>query len=111
MDREYSNPHENTETVITQREDNVVTGGAGAGEGTANIGDNETPQAGPVEVVDLDDNQTPTTNAPGTDATDIDDNKTPGANWPLIGGGAALLVAIAAAALILARRRREEEEE
>ena len=85
--------------------------GAGAGAGT-NIGDANAPQAGPADLVDLDDNQTPTTDGTGVDGTtDIDDNKTPGANWPLIGGGAALLVAIAAAALILARRRREEEEE
>ena len=86
-------------------------GGAGAGAGT-NIGDGAAPGAGPADLVDLDDNQTPTTDGSGIDGTtDIDDNKTPGANWPLIGGGAALLVAIAAAALILARRRREEEEE
>lgn len=86
-------------------------GAGGAGAGT-NIGDGAAPGAGPADLVDLDDNQTPTTDGSGIDGTtDIDDNKTPGANWPLIGGGAALLVAIAAAALILARRRREEEEE
>ena len=89
-------------------------GAGGAGDGT-NIGDGATPQAGPADVVDLDDNQTPTTDGSGVDGTDgttdIDDNKSPTADWPLIGGGAALLAAIAAAVLILVRRRKNEEEE
>ena len=103
-----------TETVIYTGGGGAAGGGAagGAGAGGANIGDGTTPTAGPEDVVDLDDNQTPTTDGSGVDGTtDIDDSKTPGANWPLIGGGAALLVAIAAAALILVRRRREAEEE
>lgn len=93
----------------------VINGGGGAGgaggtgDGTA-IGDGEVPQAGPADVIDLDDNDTPTTDNPdGT--SDIDDGQTPKTNWAVIGGGAALVVAIAAAAIAIARRRREDEED
>lgn len=83
--------------------------GAGAGAGT-NIGDGAAPGAGPADVIDLDDNDTPTTDNPdGT--SDIDDGQTPKTNWAVIGGGAALVAAIAAAAIALARRRRDEDDE
>lgn len=84
----------------------AAAAGGPDGAGVA-IGDADTPLAdGPQDTVDIDNNQSPT-----TDPSNIDDNKTPGANWGLIGGGAALVAAIAAAIAILAKRRREEEEE
>lgn len=86
-------------------------GAAGAGGAGANIADGATPAAGPADYVDLDDNQTPTTDGTGVDGTtDIDDSKTPGVNWPLVGGGAVVLLGIAVAALAFARRRKTEEE-
>lgn len=100
-------------TNVVTVNDGTTTGGGAAGAGTAgtNIGDNATPQAEPQDMIDLDDNQTPTTDAPGTDATDIEDNKTPGVSWPVLGGGAVVILGIAAAAIALARRRGSEEEE
>lgn len=84
-------------------------GGAGAGgAGGANINDGDVPAGQPADVIDIDDDGTPTTDP---DGTDIDDNDTPGVNWGIIGGGAALVAAIAAAAIALARRRRDEEDE
>ena len=97
----YSENTGGTTTVIV----NGGNGAGGAGADGVNIGDNETPTAGPADYVDLDDNQTPT-----TDGTDIDDSKSPGVNWPIIGGGAVIVAAIAAAAVALSRRRRSEEE-
>lgn len=93
----------------------VVNGGGAAGAGGAgaagtNIADNETPTTGPADYVDLDDNQTPTTDGTGADGTDIDDSRTPGVNWPVVGGGAVIVAAIAAAVIAFARRRRAEEE-
>ena len=109
----YAEGENGTTTVIINGGGAAGAGGAGgAGAAGTNIADNQTPTAGPADYVDLDDNQTPTTDGTGVDgSTDIDDNKTPGANWPLIGGGAVVLLGIAAAALAFARRRKNEEEQ
>ena len=82
-----------------------------------NIGDNATPQAGPANVVDLDDNQTPMAGntGSGSGTTALPDGEIPAAGIsPIAIGGIALLAVIAAIAAIafaLARRRKGEEEE
>ena len=101
-----------TETVITETDNGAVTvaqngGAGGAGAGAANadgteIADNDTPQAEPQEMIDLDDGDVPTTDAADTES------KT-GVSPVVIGAGVVALAAIAGLAIAFARRRREEE--
>lgn len=91
-----------------------AAGGAGGADG-ANIGDGAVPQAGPADLVDIDNPDTPRagdTNGDGViDENDtIEDNKTPGADWSKIGIGAGAAAVVAIAAAILAKRRKEDEE-
>lgn len=93
-------------------------GNAGGNDnaGATNIDDNDTPQAGPQDTIDLDDDQTPMADNPGDDdgAGILSDGETPKAgigSIAVIVGIAALLAAIVLIAFALARRRRAEEVE
>ena len=84
--------------------------------GATNIDDNDTPQAGPQDTIDLDDDQTPMADNPGDDdgTSILPDDETPRAgigHIAAIVGVAALLAAIALIAFALIRRRRTEEVE
>lgn len=77
--------------------------GAGAQTGdTANITDNNTPQAAPQEYVDLDDPEAPLTDGSNPEGADF------GSKLPLIIGGGIGVLLLACIAYALARRRREE---
>ena len=102
-----------------------TTGGEGAaagGEGT-NIDNGTTPSTQPADVIDLDDNDTPTTDTPdgeegeGEDGeseegqqADIDDNATPKG---VVTGGiiAAVVAAIGAGVFAVTRRKKDDNKE
>lgn len=98
----------------------TATGGEGAAAGGGTAIDNGTTPAGtPADVIDLDDNDTPTSDTPGEgedgedgegdegEGTDIDDNKTPSA---AVTGGiiAAIVAAIGAGIFAVTRRKKDD---
>ncbi len=101
-----------------------TTGGEGAaagGEGTA-IDEGTTPSTQPAEIIDLDDDDTPTSDTPGEEGegedgegeegeqTDIDDNATPKG---VVTGGiiAAVVAAIGAGIFAVTRRKKDDDKE